>query len=69
MTEVFNINVYRDVFWRLQTVLENIARWLEFAQMGPQLINTILAKKASHFRLKRRLKLLLAILDSQYLLF
>ena len=50
MTEFFNICVYRDAFRRFQSVLENIARWLEFAQIGPKLINTILAKKASLFR-------------------
>ena len=45
MTEFFNICIYRGVFRRLQSVLENIAQWLEFTQIGPQLINTSLPKK------------------------
>ena len=50
MTEFFYICIYREIFQRLQSVLENIPRWLECVQMGPKLINTILPEKASHFQ-------------------
>ena len=68
MTEFFNICVYRDVFRGLQFVLENIAKWLGFCTTRTKIKNINLAKKASHFKIKQRLKLLHAIGDLQYLL-